>query len=61
MPANCWRSNTLVLRDGNYSARGVPAYGHEEQAVAQPAVPADRCAHEIVRFLIYLLWRACGS
>ena len=50
MPANCWRSNTLLLRDGNYRVRGVPVYGHYLQALAQPAVAADRCARKIVRF-----------
>jgi hypothetical protein len=51
MPANCWRSNTLLLRDGNYRVRGVPVYGHYLQALAQPAVAADRFAREIVRIL----------
>jgi hypothetical protein len=52
MPANCWRSNTLLLRDGNYRVRGVPVYGHYLQALAQRiAVAADRCAREIGGFL----------
>jgi hypothetical protein len=38
MPANCWRSNTLGLCDGNYGARGVLVYGHSLQALAQPAL-----------------------
>jgi len=51
MPANCWRSNTLLLRDGNYRVRGVPVYGHYLQALAQPAVAADRFAREILAIL----------
>ncbi len=61
MPANCWRSNTLLLRDGNYSVRGVPVYGHYLQALAQPGIAADRFARKIVRFLRDPARRARGS
>jgi len=61
MPANCWRSNTLLLRDGNYRVRGVPVYGHYLQALAQPAVAADRFAHEIGAFLNAFRARAAAE
>lgn len=39
----------------------MPGAGERHSPAAQPAVPADHFAPEIVRFLIRLSWRACGG
>jgi hypothetical protein len=52
---SCWRDCVLVWYD---PAAGSPSDGDR---VAEHAVPADRFAREIVRFLTHFLQRSHGS